>query len=76
MDKQNYTFGQNKKLLSLESLLKHKRMLRKQWQVIRDPARKTAVNCIAKTVRRMTRREAFERWETKVRNCELTPQVL
>jgi hypothetical protein len=60
----------------MESLIKHKRRLRKLWQVTRDPACKTALNWVAKTIKRMTRRKAFERWETKVRNCEVTPQAV
>jgi hypothetical protein len=35
-----------------------------------------AVNWIAKTIRRMTRRKARELWETNVGNCEVTPQTL
>jgi hypothetical protein len=34
------------------------------------------VNWVTKTIRRMTRRKALERWETKVGNCEVTPQDL
>jgi hypothetical protein len=41
----------NKDLPGLESLLKHKQKLRKQWQVIWDPACKMAVNWFAKTIR-------------------------
>jgi hypothetical protein len=44
-------------------------------QVTQDRAFKMAVNCVAKTVRRMTCRKALER-ETKVGNCEVTPQTL
>jgi hypothetical protein len=33
------------------SLLNHKRRLRKMWQVTQDPACKTAVNWVAKTIR-------------------------
>jgi hypothetical protein len=55
-------------LPGLESLLLHKRRLRKLWQVTRDPACKTAVSWVAETIRRMTRRKALERWETKVGN--------
>jgi hypothetical protein len=50
----------NKDLPGLESLLKHKRKLRKLWQVTRDQACKTAVNWIAKTIRRMARKKAQE----------------
>jgi hypothetical protein len=66
----------NKDLTGLESLLKHKRRLRKPRQVTRDPAYKTAVNRIAKTIRRMTRRKILERWEAQVGNSEVTPQAL
>jgi hypothetical protein len=38
-------------LLGLESLLKHKWRLRKLWQVTWDPAYKTEVNLVTKTVR-------------------------
>jgi DNA-binding transcriptional regulator YdaS (Cro superfamily) len=60
----------------LQNLLRHKRRLRNVWQVTRYPVRKTAVNWIAKTIRRITPRKALERWETKVGNCEITPEVL
>jgi hypothetical protein len=43
--------------------------------VSRNPACKTALNCVAKTIRRMTRRNVLERWGTKVGTCEVTPQV-
>jgi hypothetical protein len=43
-------FDLNNDLPGLESLLKHKRTLKKLWQVIRDPASKTAVNWVAKTM--------------------------
>jgi hypothetical protein len=55
----------NKYLPGLESLLKEKRMFRKLWKLNRDPTCKTAVKWIA-----------LERWETKVGNCEVTPQAL
>jgi hypothetical protein len=42
----------------------------------RDPAIKTTVNWVTKIIRRMTRSKAAERWETKVGNCEVTPQAL
>jgi hypothetical protein len=66
----------NKYLPGIKSLLKHRRRLRILWQVTRDPACKTALNWVAKTIRRMTGRKALERWETKVGNCEVTPQAL
>jgi hypothetical protein len=47
-------------------LLKHKQRLRKLWQGTKDPACKTAVNWVSKAIRRMTRKRALERWETKI----------
>jgi hypothetical protein len=43
----------------LESLLKHKRRLRKLWQVTREPECTTAINWVIKPIGRMTRRKAF-----------------
>jgi hypothetical protein len=57
-------------------ILKHKRRLRKLWQEARDPACKTAVNWVTKSIRRMTRRKALERWEPKIGNTEVTPQAI
>jgi hypothetical protein len=61
---------------SLERLLKHKQKLRKLWQETRDSACKTAVNWVTKTVRRIVRKRALEQWETKIENCEVTPQAI
>jgi hypothetical protein len=61
---------------SLERLFKHKQMLRKLWQETRDPACKTAVNSVTKTMRRIARKWTLERWETKIENCEVTPQAI
>jgi hypothetical protein len=36
----------------------------------------TAVSWVKKTIRQMSRREAFERWETKIGNLEITPQAI
>jgi hypothetical protein len=33
-----------------------------------------ALNWVAKTIERMTRIKALERWEKKVGNCDVTPQ--
>jgi hypothetical protein len=55
---------------------KHKQRLRKLWLETGDPASKTAVNCVTKWIRPMTRRKALERWETTVGNCEVRPQAL
>jgi hypothetical protein len=57
-------------------MLKHIWSLRQLWQLTRDPACKTAVNWVAETIRRMTRRKTLELWETKVGNCEVTPRAL
>jgi hypothetical protein len=56
--------------------LKHKRKVRKLWQERRDPECKTAVNCVTQDVRRMVRKRALERRETKLANCEVTPQAI
>jgi hypothetical protein len=61
--------------LTFERLLKHKQRLRKLWQETRDPACKTAVNWVTKSIRRIARKRALERWETK-ENCEVTPQAI
>jgi hypothetical protein len=66
----------NNDLPGLDRLLKHKRRLRKLWQETRDPACKTAVNWVAKTMTKMTRKKALERWETKISNAEITPQAI
>jgi hypothetical protein len=58
----------------LERLLNHKQRLRKLWQETREPACKTAVNWVTKTIRRIAWNRAPERWETKIENCEVTPQ--
>jgi hypothetical protein len=61
---------------SLERLLKHKQRLRKVWQETRDPTCKTAVNWVTKTIRRIARKRALERWETKIEHCEVIPQTI
>jgi hypothetical protein len=55
----------NKYIPAPENLLKHMQKLRK-----------LVLNWVAKTIRRMTRRKALERWETKVGICEDTPEDL
>jgi hypothetical protein len=40
------------------------------WQETRDPACKTAVNWVTKSIRWMTSKKALERWETKISNTE------
>jgi hypothetical protein len=47
--------------------------MRKLWQETRDPGYKKAVNWVSKSIRRMTRKKALERWETELANTELTP---
>jgi hypothetical protein len=49
----------NSDLPGLDRLLKHKQRLRKLWHETRDPACKTAVNWVTKTVRPMTRSKAL-----------------
>jgi hypothetical protein len=66
----------NKDLHGQESLRKHKRKLRKLWQVTWDSKCKTADNWLDKSIRRMTHRKSPDRLETKVRKCEVTPQAL
>jgi hypothetical protein len=61
---------------SLERLLKDKQRLRKLWQETRDPACNAVVNWVTKTIRRIARKGALERWETKIENCEVTPQAI
>jgi hypothetical protein len=51
----------NNDIPGLDRLLKHKLRLRKLWQETRDPACKTTVNWVLKSIRRMTRRKALER---------------
>jgi hypothetical protein len=40
------------------------------------PATQAAVNWVTKTIRRIARKKALERWETKIENCEVTPQAI
>jgi hypothetical protein len=66
----------NTDLPGLDRLLIQKQRLRNMWQETRDPACKTAVNWVKKAIRRMTRRRALERWETKIANADVTPQAI
>jgi hypothetical protein len=50
----------NNELPDLDRLLKHKQRIRKLWRETRDPACKTAVNWVTKSIRRMTRKKANE----------------
>jgi hypothetical protein len=34
------------------------------------------VNWVTKTIRRIARKRAFERWETKIENCGVIPQAI
>jgi hypothetical protein len=65
----------NNDIPGLDRILNHNRRLRKLWQETWDPACKTAVNWVTKSIRRMTRKKALERWETKINNAEVTPQA-
>jgi hypothetical protein len=76
------TLDLNKDLPGLESLLKHKRRLRKLWQVTRDPACKMTLNWVTKTIRQMTHRmmgnESRELWghtSSSVVYCEIAYEV-
>jgi hypothetical protein len=51
----------NNDLPGLDRLLKHMQRLRKLWQETRDPACKTAVNWVTKSIRWMTRKKALQR---------------
>jgi hypothetical protein len=66
----------NSDLPGLDHLLKHKQRLRHLWQETRDPACKTAVNWITKTIRWITQEKALEWWETKIGKTEVTPQAI
>jgi hypothetical protein len=66
----------NNELPELDRVLQLKRRLRKLWHETRDPACKTAVHWVTKTIRSMTRRLALERWETRISNCEVTSQAI
>jgi hypothetical protein len=63
-------------LPGLDRLLKQKHRLRKLWQETSDPDCKIAVNWVKNLIRRMTRRRALERWETKIANIDITPQAI
>jgi hypothetical protein len=43
---------------------------------MRDPARKMAVNCVTRNIKRIVQKRALEIWETKLANCEITPQAI
>jgi hypothetical protein len=43
---------------------------------MRDTACKTALNLVTKTIHRMVRREATERWGTKISNSEVTSDAI
>jgi hypothetical protein len=49
---------------------------RKLWQETTVPACKTAVNWVTRNLRRMVRKRVLERWETKLANFEVKPQVI
>jgi hypothetical protein len=66
----------NEELPELGWLLQLKHRLRKLWQETRNPACKMAVNWVKKTIRKMTQKKVKERWDTKIGNCEVTPQAI
>jgi hypothetical protein len=69
-------YNLNNNLPGLDRLLREKQRLRKLWQETRDPACKAAVNWVSRAIRKMTHKKAIERWETKLGNCEVTPQAV
>jgi hypothetical protein len=66
----------NNDIPGLNRLFKQKQILRKLWQEIGDLACKTAVIWVSKSSRRIARKKALERWETKMGNSEVTPQAM
>jgi hypothetical protein len=66
----------NNELPEADSFLQLKQRLKKMWHETIDPACKTVVHWVTKTIRRMTRRRALERWETKICNCEVIPRAV
>jgi hypothetical protein len=66
----------NHDLPGLDSLLKRKWRLQKLWQEAQDPACTMAVRWLKKTIRKVSTRKAVEWWETKIGNCEVTPQAV
>jgi hypothetical protein len=66
----------NNDLPGLDRLLKYKKKMRKLWQETRDPGCKKAVNLVSKSIRRLTRKKALERCETKLASTELTPPTI
>jgi hypothetical protein len=67
------TFSElNEELPELDHLLQLNYRLRTLWHETRNPTRKTAVNWVTKTIRRMTRKKAMEQWDIRVGNCEVT----
>jgi hypothetical protein len=76
--RKNGILGRKYEQPGLDRPLKHKKKLRKQWQETRDPACRTAVNWVTKTIRRMNRKRALEGLETKIANCEAAryPQAI
>jgi hypothetical protein len=69
-------YDRNCDIPGIDRLLEHKKRLRNLWQETRDPACKTALNWVTKTIKRMIRKRTLEQWETKIENCEVTPQAI
>jgi hypothetical protein len=63
-------------LNSASSELSFLQFKRKLWHETRDPACKTALYWVTKTIRRMIRRKAIERWDTKIGNSEVTHHAM
>jgi hypothetical protein len=66
----------NNDIPGIDPLLNYKKRLRKLWQETRDPECKTALNWVSKSIRRLTRKKALERWETRLANAVETPQAI
>jgi hypothetical protein len=66
----------NNDLPGLDRLLSYKRRLRKLLLETGDPECKTVLNWVSKSIRRLTRKKALERWETRLANTEETPQAI
>jgi hypothetical protein len=54
----------------------YKKRLRKLWHETRDPDCKTAVNWASTGIRRLTRKQALEQWETRLEHTATTPHAM
>jgi hypothetical protein len=66
----------NNELPGIDHLQQLRQRLRKLWHETRDPACKTTLNWVTKTIRRMARMKV-ERWKIKkINNCDVTPRAV